>query len=542
MQSTKSVFKALIILFLFGFILYLPGIGLKEFQGEEGRRVLLALEMLEKGEYLLPQLFGEPYFNKPPLFNLALALFFKLTGDLSEASARSFSALCIIFSALFLTYLWIKILEALQERSSISFFLLLLPGLIFLTTPELMDKALRAEIDAFYTMLITLGVFSWFYFYEVKARPYTAFIFLGVFLGLGILTKTFQALVFFYLAYLPYLIYQKRLKEFFSFTHLIGLLVMAFVFLCWAIPVSFKVGLKPFLYAWLSEYLSSAKAQEMSLFQHLEAYTLSAFLGFSPWLWFLFLYLKRDLRTFLKEKPILFKLFLFSAFFFGIDYLFHFLFPGARLRYMLPSTGGLTFLATLAVYYFLKEKPFLSPKSLVYFKVFSLISLLLLLLVSFYFYKTQTYFSTPLFIISILFVLFNLYFFFQKELSRLNFILYLVLFLFFIKQLYVFFYYPFHQKEMDYFRKGALALYELVKDKKELYLCKVVPHHLIYYLKYRYKLLEKIYYLKDCQMLPENTYVLFYEKDFDKETFKTYRVFPLEIRKKRYFLVYTGPF
>ncbi len=526
-----------VILFSFGIGLYLPFISLKEFQGEEGRRVLIAIQMLENSEYLVPKLFGEPYFMKPPLFNWALALFFKLTGNFSEFSARAFSALSLIGASLFLTFIWLNILKKFKKEPSLLEYLL--PGLIFLTTPEVIDKALRAEIDGFYTAIITIGIYSWFFFHEIQKRKTLAFILLGFFLGLGVLTKTFQALVFFYFAYIPYLFWQRRLKEIFSFHHLLGISTALLVFLLWAIPVSQKVGLKPFISAWIEEYISSAKAKEMSFLQHLESFTLQALIGFSPWLFTVLIILKSEFRDFLKSQNLgLNKLFFFSVFLFVFGYLFHFLFPGARLRYMLPSVSGLIFCATITFYYlFSLEK--MSQKLNIFFKIVLALSIFLSFVSLLYLFFTRLSVLSLFYLFLFLFIFFNLWFLYKKSYTYKELFLFLCFYVFFIKHLYVTFYYPLHEKEMNYFRKAAFQIAELIKDKKELYLCKVIPHHLVYYLKYRYKLIDRIEYLKDCQNLPNKSYILVKadEENYPKE--KINKIYSVEIRKKKYYLLIT---
>jgi 4-amino-4-deoxy-L-arabinose transferase-like glycosyltransferase len=49
--------------------IYLPSLGLFEIKGEEGRRILPGMAMLETGNYLVPQVGDEDYFRKPPLIN-----------------------------------------------------------------------------------------------------------------------------------------------------------------------------------------------------------------------------------------------------------------------------------------------------------------------------------------------------------------------------------------------------------------------------------------------------------------------------------------
>src|SRR6202045_147059 len=53
--------------------IYLPGLGSLEIEGEEGRRILPAIAMLETGNYILPQVGSEQYFSKPPLVNWLVA-------------------------------------------------------------------------------------------------------------------------------------------------------------------------------------------------------------------------------------------------------------------------------------------------------------------------------------------------------------------------------------------------------------------------------------------------------------------------------------
>jgi len=534
LKKTLGIF----LLIIFAFILYLPYIEVKEFQGEEGRRVLIALQMLENKNFLIPKLFNEPYFNKPPFFNWALAGVFLITKNYSEFVARAFSSFCLILASLFLVFIWQKILTKSQEefhKFSITTFLL--PGLIFLTTPEVIDKAIRAEIDGFYTMLITIAIYSWFYLHEVKNKKTSAYVVSGIFLGIGILTKTFQALIFFYLALLPYLVFKKRLKELLSIHHLLGIITYLGVFSIWAILVSFKIGFKLFIVAWIHQYFSVAKAQEMSFLQHFKAYTIFAFLGYSPWLWFLISYKNKNFLSFLKNNPLFYNLAIFSSFLFFSSYFFHFMFPGARLRYILPSTGGLVFLSTLPIYHYMKQNYLPKIYRISILKVLPFINLIIA--IAFFIYLSFLYYKPELifYIFCFLFLVLNFYVLIKNFSSPLTIFSFLLITVFLIKSLYVTFYYPLHQKKMNHFRNAAFKIATLVKNKKELYLCQTIPHHLIYYLKYKYKLIPKIYYLKDCSTLPKGSYILFMEKHISKKVFKNYKVYPLKIRTKNYLLV-----
>src|SRR6266567_3373760 len=76
--STSMTSRAgnLLIVTLVWAALYLPALGSLAIKGEEGRRILPGIAMLETGNYLVPQVGGETYFRKPPLINWLVAASF----------------------------------------------------------------------------------------------------------------------------------------------------------------------------------------------------------------------------------------------------------------------------------------------------------------------------------------------------------------------------------------------------------------------------------------------------------------------------------
>ncbi len=540
----KKLIFIILVLILFAIFLYFPFLGDREFQGEEGRRVITALQMLESKEYMIPHYFGKFYFNKPPLFNWVLAFFFYITKSCSEFTARAVSSLMACGGALFITYIWKRILELSKLKATI--LILLIPGFVFLTIPEVIDKAIRAEIDQTYTFIITLALFSWFYLYEVKNRKNLAFFISGVFLGLGILTKTFHALLFFYLTVIPYFFIKRNFKEFFSFSHLIGILTYLSIFLCWAIPVNLKIGFKPFLNSWLAEYKTATSTAEVSLFHHLKSYTIEFLIGYSPWIFFLKFYTNKKLKTeFLNKYPLLKDLALFSLCLFSFSYLFHLIFIGSRLRYMLPSAGGLTFLASILLLYFsYHSNEFWLYK---FSKIFCYIMSILLFSGSLGFAIYLTL-KNPLPKVSY-FLIFSLVGLFLTSLfllifTKRNFTFNLIFFtivsaVFFVKQVYVSFYYPYHKIYLSPYRKASMMLAEIIKkDKKPLILYKCVPHTVTYYLKYKFKVVKNIKYKKSFNTPPSGVWILLPEKYKNElATFKKFKIYFIKIRKKNYFLV-----
>src|SRR5436190_16125489 len=80
--------------------IYLPALGSLEIKGEEGRRILPAVTMLETGNWLVPQVGGELYFRKPPLVNWLVALSFSITGYRTDWTAGLVSVFSVLAVAL----------------------------------------------------------------------------------------------------------------------------------------------------------------------------------------------------------------------------------------------------------------------------------------------------------------------------------------------------------------------------------------------------------------------------------------------------------
>ncbi len=440
----------------------------------------MALEMLEKGDFLVPSILGKPYFMKPPLFNWVLVLAFKLSGNFSEFTARLVSSLSVIITALFLGLIWMKVLKEENpppfpgEKPPV--WVSLLPGLIYLTIPQVMDKALLAEIEAFYALLVTLSFYFWFYLFELKGKKDLAFFVAGCFSGLAVITKTFHSLLFFYLPLILYFRQRQSLKLLYSRGHFLFVIGLLLVFGAWFIPVSLKVGFEPFLKAWIAEY-TSAIGIKGKLLSHLEVYTVDAVLYFSPWFLLLLLLIKRRNLEHLRSYPLLSRVGALSAFLFISAYFSHLLIPGARLRYIFPATSGLAFLSSLVFLLCPKILGF-SPK-----KVF----------------------------------------------------IFLISFLFLSKHAYTFYS---NTKSPKYFHNVSSQLANYLSGEKVLYLCETLPPSLVYYLKYKYQVVEEIKYLESCKEIPPGIFILAPRKEkLLHAASLTSKAIPLKIGSNEYLLI-----
>jgi 4-amino-4-deoxy-L-arabinose transferase-like glycosyltransferase len=207
--------------------IYLPGLGSLEIKGEEGRRILPAVTMLETGNYLVPQVGSEPYYRKPPLVNWLVAASFKLTEVRNEWTARLPSALCILSVAIaFITVAR----AALGPAGS------LMAALMWLANFGTIEKGRLIEIEALYVSLFGLALILWLSWWHQRRSPWFTWIVPWIFLGLGILAKGPLHLLFFYGVVVAVLYRDGQLRKLLSLSHLAGLLLMAAIFAAWAVP------------------------------------------------------------------------------------------------------------------------------------------------------------------------------------------------------------------------------------------------------------------------------------------------------------------
>ena len=198
--------------------IYLPGLGSLEIKGEEGRRILPAVTMLETGDFLVPHVGSEPYFSKPPLVNWLVAASFKLTGYRNEWTARLPSALCVLAVALAFI---------IVARASLGANGSLMAALIWMVNFGMIEKGRLIEIEALYVSLLGLAMICWLSWWEQRRSPWLIWIVPSVFLGLGVLAKGPVHLLFFYSVVVAVLYCAGELRKLWQPAHLAGIAVVA---------------------------------------------------------------------------------------------------------------------------------------------------------------------------------------------------------------------------------------------------------------------------------------------------------------------------
>jgi len=264
--------------------IYLPALGSFEIKGEEGRRILPAIGMLESGNYLQPHVGSNTYFTKPPLVNWLVAASLRLTGIRSEWTVRLPSVLAILVVAI----VFITVARAGLGRDGS-----IIAALAWLTSIGIIEKGRLIEIEAVYVSLCAVAMICWISWWLTDRSPWLTWVVPWIWLGLGWLAKGPVHLLFFYAVVLAVLWQRNQLKALFHPAHVLGILIMIGIFALWAIPFVQSSGETRALTKWSGQFTGRITPHYFSV--RSAASTLIRAIGqFLPWVIFVpFLRLRR---------------------------------------------------------------------------------------------------------------------------------------------------------------------------------------------------------------------------------------------------------
>ncbi len=254
--------RLLILLLVGAFLSLLPNLSIYPFRGEESLRTTVAYEMFKSSNYVQPYFLGEPYYNKPPLFNWLIVLYSHFLGW-SELTGRAVSLTFLMLSLL----LVLAFTQYLFRNLELS----LLSALVFLTFGNvLFFYGYLAEIDITFTFFV-FSLMVCAYMWSQKGNVFWTLA-TGFLTGLSFLTKGFPAYAFYGLTLLALSAYKRDLSLLFSrrafLAHAISLLLPALWIVNTHDPLLY---LKTLLY----ESLSRLKEGDFSRLRHLITFILT---------------------------------------------------------------------------------------------------------------------------------------------------------------------------------------------------------------------------------------------------------------------------
>jgi 4-amino-4-deoxy-L-arabinose transferase-like glycosyltransferase len=270
----NSRFRAIAVVLVVWAVIYLPALGSIAIKGEEGRRILPAIRMLESGNYIVPQIGSNPYFRKPPLVNWLVAASFEISGVRNEWTARLPSALAVLAVAI----AFVTVARAsLGPRGST------IAALIWMTNIGMIEKGRLIEIEALYVSLCGLAIIFWLSFWVQKKSPWLVWLPASVFLGFGLLAKGPTHLVFFYAIVLSVVWHSKDWRLLLHPAHFGALAIMLGIAAAWAIPFLHSTTTDVAMDKWSAQFTGRLRGIDFKFFSWIQNIP-RALIYFLPWL------------------------------------------------------------------------------------------------------------------------------------------------------------------------------------------------------------------------------------------------------------------
>jgi 4-amino-4-deoxy-L-arabinose transferase-like glycosyltransferase len=266
--------RSLLIVLLVWAAIYLPALGSLAIKGEEGRRILPAVRMIETGDYIVPRVGSATYFRKPPLVNWLVAGSFKVFRVRNEWTARLPSALSVLVVAI--AFVTVARVSLGPSGSTIA-------ALIWLTNIGMIEKGRLIEIEGLYVSLSGLAIIFWLSFWSQEKSPWLIWLPTSIFLGLALLAKGPLHLVFFYGIVFAVLWQTKKWRLLVHPAHFAALAIMLAIFAAWAIPFLQSTTTQVALHKWSAQFSGRLSATGFNFSSWIQNIPRSL-MYFLPWL------------------------------------------------------------------------------------------------------------------------------------------------------------------------------------------------------------------------------------------------------------------
>ncbi|HEY5893823.1 MAG TPA: glycosyltransferase family 39 protein [Chthoniobacterales bacterium] len=227
-SSPLTLVRAILLIIVIWAGVYLPSLGSLELKGEEPRRILPGITMLETGDWVVPYVGGEAYLRKPPMINWLAAISFKLTGVTNEWTARLPSVLGVL-------------VLALATLGSYRFFGLdtaFAAAVFSITNFAMIDKGRLMEIDPLYSVATGVAILLWIRIWILDRSRVTwlCAIGIGFALGFGLLLKGPVHFIFYFAVVLAVCWTSRTWKYLLHPAHCLALVIAAGLAGAWLVP------------------------------------------------------------------------------------------------------------------------------------------------------------------------------------------------------------------------------------------------------------------------------------------------------------------
>ncbi len=307
--------------------------------GEEPRRALIAREMVESGDWLVPGTQRQFLPSRPPLQNWMIAILGLVTGSFDIWSAR-IPSVVFTFATAVLIYGYLRQQTGRLGSSS--------AAISYLTMTLVMEFGRSAETEAVFSLFVACSLLLWHWGWIKKWSPSRMWMVGYFFAALGMLTKGLQAPFYFVGATWLFLVATGDWRLIFTRAQLAGIALFVAIVGVWQVPFMWYRGLSDTWYIYFGDVFARFVERDWRpFFEHLVLFPLEVFfVRLMPWSLILLAYGYRPVRESLGvQRQTVFFLAVCIAFSFVSVWL-----PtGSKARYYMPLFPCFALLIGIAI-------------------------------------------------------------------------------------------------------------------------------------------------------------------------------------------------
>ena len=150
----------ILILSLGTIVAHFLNLGLMPLLGDEGIRGSVAFEMMQRKNYIVPTIWDEFYYRKPPLYNWIMIGFYELTGSFSRYVLRLPS---VIPHMIFGVVVWAMSRKAIGQRAAVY------AAFAFILSGRLLTRdSMLGHIDILFSLTHFIGFYAIYFYWKRK--------------------------------------------------------------------------------------------------------------------------------------------------------------------------------------------------------------------------------------------------------------------------------------------------------------------------------------------------------------------------------------
>lgn len=286
--------RELWIVLLLAVVLYTPRLTTLTIRGEESRRAIIAREMIDRGDWIVPRTQGEVRLSRPPLQNWLIAAFAVAFGEMNALAIRLPG---LLSTALTVGLIYWYSRRRLDRTAS------LVAAVAYASVLQVLEQGRTGETEPIFTFLVAASLLLWHGCW-LESRYRTAWALGGLFGGLAMLAKGLQAPLYFFGSIWVYLVLTRQWRALLQPAHALGILAFACVVGLWQVAFVAEMGLANgwMIYFWNVQNRFH-DPRVITIVEHLATFPIIIVVAcLAPWSWMLLAYTDRALRQSLGYK------------------------------------------------------------------------------------------------------------------------------------------------------------------------------------------------------------------------------------------------